>query len=194
VNRPRALARRVPATLAATLTGLAVTGPAAAFLDGPPARVTGGFGEDSCESCHFGNPENDATGRLRLHGLPETYEAGRTYELRIELARAGMQAAGFQLAIRDADGQAQAGTLEAPDGDGAAVQLIESRGIRFVQHDRDGAQPKSDDVAVWTVRWTAPAGGRVLAHASAVAGDGDSSQAGDFVFTIEVESVPADTR
>lgn len=194
MSRARALVRRGQATLAAALAGLALAAPAGAFLDGPPARVTGGFGEDSCAGCHFGNPENDVDGNLRLHGMPESYEPGRTYDLRIELVRAGMQTAGFQLAIRDAESQAQAGTLEPPEGHGAAVQLIESRGIRFAQHEREGAEPNPDDVTVWTVRWTAPASGRLLAHVSAVAGDGDDSQAGDFVYTIEAESEPANAH
>lgn len=185
----RAARRGAAAALAVLLAGGAT--PAAAFLDGPPARVTGGFGEDSCESCHFGNPENDAVGALRLHGFPSVYEAGRTYELRVELSRPDVQAAGFQMAVRHADNRAQAGTLRAPASADGRVRLTESRDTHFAHHGLAGTRPKTDGRAVWTLLWTAPdAGGRVLAHASAVAADGDGSQAGDFVYTIEVEALP----
>jgi hypothetical protein len=38
----------------------------------------------------------------------------------------------------------------------------------------------------WKLSWTAPeTAGKIFAHAAAVAGDGDESQSGDHVYTLE---------
>ncbi|MGH8203088.1 MAG: choice-of-anchor V domain-containing protein, partial [Steroidobacteraceae bacterium] len=156
------------------------------FRDGPPARVTGGFGEDSCAACHFGNPLNEGAGKLTLAGFPERFEPGRTYALELTLERPGMKAAGFQLAIRQADGKMQAGRIEVAQSDEPSIALLEERGVQFV-HQRTPAAPAAGESAVrWRLSWTAPeSGGPATLHAAAVAGDGDESQAGDFVYTLE---------
>lgn len=43
----------------------------------------------------------------------------------------------------------------------------------------------------WTVRWTAPDSGRdLVVNVSAVAADGDDSQLGDHVYTLEAVAEP----
>lgn len=156
------------------------------FRDGPPARVTGGLGEDSCAACHFGNALNEGAGKLMLAGFPERFEPGRTYALELTLDRPGMKAAGFQLAIRQAEGKTQAGRIEVPQSDEASIALLEERGVQFA-HQQAPAAPSTDEGAVhWRLSWTAPeSDGTATLHAAAVAGDGDESQAGDFVYTLE---------
>src|SRR5687767_10781229 len=83
---------------------------AGGFLDGPPPGYTGGFGEPNCTGCHFGSDVNAAGGSLQVTGLPRRPEPGREYRLMVTLRRQGMQAAGFQLTVRDSSGR-QAGTL-----------------------------------------------------------------------------------
>ena len=104
------------------------------FRDGPPARVTGGFGEDSCLACHFGNELNESRGQLMLGGFPGIYEPGATYELELALARPGMAVAGFQLAIRSDPESTQAGTLRVPATDESHMGLLSERGVQFAQH------------------------------------------------------------
>lgn len=165
------------------------------FRDGPPARVTGGFGEDSCAACHSGNALNEGTGKLTLAGFPERFEPGQTYALELTLKRPGMKAAGFQLAVRQADGKTQAGRIEVAKGDEASIALLEERGVQFAHH-RAPAAPSAGESAVrWRLSWNAPqSGGPVTLHAAAVAGDGDESQAGDFIYTLEriANAVPED--
>ena len=156
------------------------------FRDGPPARVTGGFGEDSCAACHFGNALNEGAGKLTLAGFPARFEPGETYALELTLERPGMKAAGFELAIRQADGKTQAGRIKVAETDEASVALLEERGVQFA-HQRAPAPPAAGESAVrWRLSWTAPeSGGAATLHAAAAAGDGDESQAGDFVYTLE---------
>ena len=155
------------------------------FRDGPPARVTGGFGEDSCAACHFGNALNESAGKLTLAGFPERFKPGRTYALELKLERPGMKAAGFQLAIRQAGDKTQAGRIEVAKADEASIALLEERGVQFA-HQREPAVPSADGSAVrWRLSWTAPkSDGPATLHVAAVAGDGDESQAGDYVYTL----------
>jgi hypothetical protein len=157
------------------------------FRDGPPARVTGGFGEDSCEACHFGNSLNDSAGKLTLSGLPEQFERGATYALELTLTRPGIKAGGFQVAIRNADNQSQAGRIVVPSDEEARVAILEERGVQFAQHRLAEAPAEGGDSLRWKLSWTSPdAGGPVTVHVAAVAGDGDESQAGDYAYAVEV--------
>jgi hypothetical protein len=159
------------------------------FRDGPPARVTGGFGEDSCAACHFGNALNDAAGNLTLSGLPEQFDPGATYPLELTLTRPGLKAGGFQLAIRQADDRSQAGRIAIPAEEEARVSILEERGVQFAQHRLAEEPAEGEDRLRWKLSWTAPtSAARVTAHVSAVAGDGDESQAGDFVYTLAIDS------
>lgn len=76
-------------------------------LAGP---FTGGFGEQSCHSCHFDYDLNMPDGVLELTGLPNTIEPGKIYELEVLIRRPDLGAAGFQLTSRFEDGS-QAGSF-----------------------------------------------------------------------------------
>ena len=143
------------ATAALTIALLPVTAVLALhFRDGPPARVTGGFGEDSCVACHFGNELNEGAGRLTLAGLPERFEPGATYALEIALTRPGMSAAGFQLAVRDSEDRTQAGGVTISDD--KRVAILDERGMQFVQHRLVAAPTTGEDTVRWQIAWTAP--------------------------------------
>lgn len=156
------------------------------FRDRPPAQVTGGFGGDSCIACHSDNALNDGVGRLMLEGFPERYTPGTTYDLELTLSRPpAITAAGFQLAVRFADSR-QAGMIQVPAEDQARIALLDERGVQYAHHQlAEPAAPASETVR-WRLSWTAPeAAGQVFVHAAAVAGDGDESQTGDYVYTLE---------
>lgn len=171
------------ALLAAPL-GAAVALAAAAFPDHAPAAMTGGFGERTCATCHFGAEPNDPAGTFAVEGVPERFVPGAEYALRVRLARPGMGAAGFQLSARYAEGPdagAQAGTLAA---EGAAEVRAEF-GVQYAGH-TDGRSAAAEGQAAWTVRWRAPErGGAVVFHAAANAADGDESPLGDHVYTVQ---------
>ena len=156
------------------------------FRDGPPAQVTGGFGGDSCIACHSGNAPNDDAGQLMLRGFPERYTPGTTYDLELTLSRQpAITAAGFQLAVRLAD-STQAGTISVPADDRARVALVDERGVQYAHHQLAEPAPSASESVRWKLSWTAPqAAGEIFVHAAAVAGNGDESQTGDFVYTLE---------
>jgi hypothetical protein len=163
-----------------------------AFPDAPPAQTTGGFGEDSCYACHFGGERNDAEGELVLRGWPERFEPGARYQLELSLERPGMAAAGFQLAVRTIDDAEQAGEIEILDEVAERVAIATAGDVLFVHQTQAGAAPDDSARTRWTVTWIAPARAEpIVVHVAAVAGDGDASQIGDHVYTLEHRAEPS---
>lgn len=162
---------------------------ARAYPLGAPPGVTGGFGEPTCQMCHFGADVNEPGGSLAIDGLPERYAPGETYRLIVRLRRGELGAAGFQLSART-DAGAQAGTLA---GGGMQTQVQPGTGgVQYAGHTEAGSGPTGPGAAEWTVSWTAPArgAGPVRFHASANAADGDNSPLGDHVYAAEKAVAP----
>jgi len=184
----------VASALVALLAGASAAAavPLGLFRDGPPAAVTGGFGEDSCHACHWGDDVNDPGGALRLLGVPKRFEAGEAYSIEVVLARPDMKVGGFQLAVRFSDDGNQAGTVKPGPEEEERVAVLEQGGVQYVQHRLEGITLPAPGTARWMVVWTAPEEGNPVSfHVSAVAGDDDESQIGDFVYTEESRSRPA---
>src|SRR5262245_49504169 len=158
-----------------------------AYREGPLPAMTGGFGEKTCATCHFDNPVNDPAGSLGVEGVPAAYAPGREYPITIVVRHSEAKRAGFELAVRFADGAGkghQAGTLRAPD---ARTQIVSVPGdsIRYIQHTKLGSDLVGPHEGRWTIYWTAPspAGGRVVFHVAGNAANDDASALGDFIYT-----------
>jgi hypothetical protein len=173
---------------------LLAAGPAArradAYAEGAPAGFTGGFGEQSCDGCHFDKALNEKPGQLTITGLPDRFTPGERYTLTITLSRPAMAVAGFQLAVRIENGGAQAGTLSPGPGEEKRVKIETQSNIQYANQRVEGSAPAEPGTARWSLLWTAPAtGGTVLIHAAANAADKDGSTRGDFVYTATASSV-----
>lgn len=186
--------RRAAAGLGVALATTApLAGHLARFPDAPPPATTGGFGEPTCVSCHFGVEVPDPAGAVAIEGLPEAYAPGRRYEIAIVLTRPGMERAGFQLSARFAGGPAeglQAGALRSL-GPGTAV--VADGGIAYLQQTAAGTGPGEPGRARWRAVWIAPdrAAGPVVFHVAANAANGDESPFGDHVYAVEARVAPA---
>lgn len=163
----------------------------AVYVDGPPAAHTGGFGEPTCEACHFGAPLDAPGGALTLEGLPAAYVAGEAYPLTISLHRPEMGLGGFQLSARFEDG-AQAGSMQPVDVN-TKVTEAES-GVQYIHHSFLGVTLTRPDTTRWTVVWQAPseASRPVLFHAAANAANGDNSPFDDHIYLQRATSHGAD--
>lgn len=164
------------------------------YQDGPPVAHTGGFGEPTCHGCHFDAEPNAPGGELALSGIPSVYRPGQTYHLTVSLRYGEMEAGGFQLSARFAEGDArgrQAGSFHALD-DRAKVTENARSGVQYAGHTRAGIRLPAGHATTWTLEWTAPfeASGPVAFHAAANAGNGDESQFGDRIYTAEAASRP----
>ena len=165
----------------------------ASASDVEPAR-TGGFGEMTCQQCHWENPLNDPAGRIEVTGIPDTYTPGEQYLITVTVARPDLRRAGFQMAARE-DGinmsaGSDAGTLRAMDELARTVRG-EAAGVTYVQHTEAGTAVKPEGTAAaWTIEWTAPEspGVPVLFHVAANAANDDASPLGDFIYTATARS------
>jgi hypothetical protein len=163
---------------------------ALAFPDAPPAAVTGGFGEDGCHACHFEFDVGSGDGGLQVSGWPAYYEPGKKYQLRLALKHSGMMNAGFQLAIRDGDG-AQAGVFLLTDDADEPIGVQTQSGVDYAQHTSARLGNPEEGRRSWQLTWQAPGDDRaVMLHVSAVAGDGDGSQVGDYVYQLSLGAEP----
>src|SRR5215831_7182886 len=86
-----------------------------AFLEGPPAAVTGGFGESNCTDCHSGTRVNAGSGHVSIT-LPQSYSSGVSYPITVTVFDSAQRRWGFELSSRNQAGK-QAGTLT-PGTDG----------------------------------------------------------------------------
>jgi len=163
----------------------------ARYPDGAPPAHTGGFGEPTCQACHFGGALNEPGGSLVIEGVPKVYRAGQRYELTVQLTRSAMASGGLQQAARLADGS-QAGTLDPMDGRVDVIQ-DDSSAIQYAQHADGGTTLSMPDTVRWMFTWT-PAQeetGTVVFHATANAANDDASAFGDFIYTVQAQSKPS---
>jgi hypothetical protein len=171
--------------------GVAAASPAApaAYKAGPAPAMTGGFGEMTCQKCHFDNALNARGGTIRVEGVPAAYVPGREYPLTVVVRRAGITRAGFEMSARFETGTPglagrQAGTFAAPS---PRMQIVSEPGrtVQYIQHTNIGSQTETSGVGRWTFTWTAPAvpGGAIRFNVAANAANDDASPLGDYIYT-----------
>ncbi len=153
-------------------------------IDGP---FTGGFGEESCHSCHFDYELNYPEGSLEIRGLNSTYKPGQTYEFEIALTRADMQDAGFQLTARFEDGSQAGGFLL---NDSLTFTPGIEGDVQYLQH-APGTRTVENSIKTWKITWIAPQQrtGDVIFNIAANAANGDQSEFGDWIYVEEVRVV-----
>ena len=172
----------------------------AVYLEGPPSGHTGGFGGDTCHTCHFENDLDAPGGSLTLTGVPDTFDPSATYRITVTLERPGMERAGFQLAARVGEGDGAggaAGVLQAPGGDERVQTVLGANGVTYAQHTESGTALTGVATASWTVEWSPPpASGAtaVVFHAAANAANYDASEFGDFIYTESATTRAAERR
>ncbi|SMO47164.1 choice-of-anchor V domain-containing protein [Fodinibius sediminis] len=152
---------------------------------------TGGFGEQTCRSCHFDYELNPAGGQLSVTGIPETIDRGERIEIQLRLTRDQMGRAGFQLAARYEDG-IQAGSFDISESNRIILTPSAPDSLEYVQHSSAGSKPLGDGRTSWTVNWKAPERitGNVVFNVVANAANGDQSEFGDFIYAREIRVQP----
>ncbi len=135
------------------------------------ARSGGIVNTDSGCTCHSGTPSSDVTPFMTLadgSALPETYEAGTTYELAFGFTGGpGDVAAGSQANMGGFNLVASKGDLAAKDGTTSvtAGQLT---------HTTEG-----NDQTSWVAQWTAPSAGSVDFQLTVNSVNGDSANSAE---------------
>jgi hypothetical protein len=152
-------------------------------LDG---RFTGGFGEQTCHSCHFDYDLNREGGSLTIGGIDGEYQPGKTYEITITVESEHLKNGGFQMTSRFEDGS-QAGTFEW-NGDRLRYTPSISDEVKYLQHGREGISPTAERKVSWTFLWNAPdeKANKVIFNIAANAGNDDDSAFGDWIYVREL--------
>jgi hypothetical protein len=156
-------------------------------LDG---AFTGGFGEETCRSCHFDYDLNMDGGSLTLDGVPESYQPGKDYEITVTLQAEQLEVGGFQMTTRFDDGS-QAGEFSW-DGDELMYTPSVTDEVKYLQHSESGTQQAEDRAIQWTFTWTAPEqdGEKVILNIAANSGNYDDSSFGDWIYAEEITLRP----
>lgn len=148
---------------------------------------TGGFGEETCHSCHFDYDLNQEGGALEILGIPAEIQPGHSYEIEISVERDDLTKAGFQLTSRFADGS-QAGVFELSDNERVMLTKAVPDSLQYVQHSPSGTMPSESSKTDWAITWQSPAtiGDSIYFNVAANAANGDQSEFGDWIYIKEV--------
>lgn len=152
-------------------------------LAGP---FTGGFGEETCHSCHFDYDVNWGEGSFSVSGIPETVQSKKTYEIEILIERDDLGKAGFQFSARFANGT-QAGRFAISENNRLMFTKEVPDSLQYVQHAIEGTEPVKEGMNRWQVEWESPASitDSVYFNIAANAANGDQSEFGDWIYVKE---------
>ncbi|HET8865841.1 MAG TPA: choice-of-anchor V domain-containing protein [Gracilimonas sp.] len=147
---------------------------------------TGGFGEETCHSCHFDYDLNWKEGELSVRGIPESVEAGKTYEIELIITRPDMGKSGFQMTSRFKNGR-QAGSFQIKENERVMFTKLVPDSIEYLQHSVKGTEPTKDGKNSWAVIWRAPmsVSDSIYFNITSNAANGDQSEFGDWIYRKE---------
>jgi hypothetical protein len=145
--------------------------------------MTGGFGDKTCHSCHFDQALNNPDGMFEISGIPASYQPDSGYVITLRIARPDLGKAGFALSTRF-DGKTPAGHLSPLDSTTSVSNSAETN--PYATHTEVGAMV-TGDTATFSVIWYAPieSGRSLVFNAAANAANGDDSEFGDWIYTLE---------
>lgn len=175
----------------ATVAGTSAKLHGKAYPEKLPGTFTGGFGEETCHSCHFDYPLNPGEGSLEVKGIPDSYAADNIYTFVISLHRKELGRAGFQISSRFEDGRQAGSFYIGADSSNLMFTDVNTK-VQYLQHSEEGSKTRSQSEHKWTIRWHAPEtnGESILFNVAANAGNGDASEFGDFIFAMEKKVAP----
>ncbi|MDA2926347.1 DUF5777 family beta-barrel protein [Acidobacteria bacterium AH-259-G07] len=157
-----------------------------AYSGGPLPRLTGGFQEQTCHSCHNSFPLNEGRtrgGLFYVSGVPKVYKEGSSYPITVVIGQPGQVRWGFELSIRFASSGSQAGQLVPVD---EMTQVKEEAGIQYIAHTARGTRKGTVNGPVeFHFNWIAPdsSGGSVLFNAAGNAANCSGDPTGNYIYT-----------
>ncbi len=152
---------------------------------------TGGFGEETCRSCHFDYDLNPDGGSLEITGIPTKISGEERINIKVTVEREVLGAAGFQLSARYSDGR-QAGSFDITGEDRMMFSRAVPDSLEYVQHSDVGTELTEENSSSWTLIWEAPesVSGPVIFNVAANAANSDQSEFGDFIYAREIKVHP----
>lgn len=162
-----------------------------ASSSGAPASHTGAPNEKTCATsgCHDDNKVNSGTAVLSiaLDNNATQYIPGKTYAIKVKVADSGINRFGFQIVALHNNALTNAGKFEIINHE--RTQMVKNSESlldrEYVTYTFDGTDAISTGTGEWIVNWTAPSvnEGDITFYASAVSGNDDETDKGDYTFT-----------
>lgn len=152
---------------------------------------TGGFGEETCRSCHFDYDLNPEGGSLNVTGIPKKISGRERLNIEVTVEREALGASGFQLSARYPDGS-QAGSFDIAGKDRIMFSTSVPDSLEYVQHSEAGTEPTEENSSSWILIWKVPesVSGPIIFNIIANAANGDQSEFGDFIYAREIKVQP----
>lgn len=152
---------------------------------------TGGFGEETCRSCHFDYDLNPEEGSLSITGIPKRISEKERIDIEITVERETLGAAGFQFSARYPDGS-QAGSFDIAGNNRIMFSTSVPDSLEYVQHSASGTEPMEENSNSWKLIWKTPESisQPVIFNIAANSANGDQSEFGDFIYAREIKVEP----
>lgn len=160
---------------------------ASPYSDGAPDGYAGNPpGNLDCTACHTTFPANSGSGGTNLLQMPGTFTPSLAYPVGVLVGHTGQSIWGFQLTALDSNGQS-AGVFFPASEDSVSIRVSEySNGQPdYVNQTAEGTLA-GRSFGLWNFFWLAPPPGTgpVDFYIASLAGDGDGTEEGDYVYTM----------
>lgn len=170
----------------------------AAYPEHLTGAYTGGFGENTCHSCHFDYDLNYEKGKFMVKGIPSKLLPDHRYTFEIVLKRDQIKKGGFQMTSRFVDGS-QAGEFENAEKSGISFTMQVPDSVQYIQHSSEGSTVSfyqsqysdyEDSEIKWNVIWRSPTQltDSIIFNVAANAANGDDSEFGDWIYVKEYKA------
>jgi uncharacterized protein (TIGR03437 family) len=131
-----------------------------------------------------------------LTGLPANYSPNQEINVTVTLNQANRARFGFQItALDDQGGRAGEMTVTDASRTQRITGVVLGKLREYIEHNFSGTAPNGANQGSWTFRWKAPAQsvGRVTFYIAGNAANGNGSNSGDFIYTINrsLDAAPA---
>ncbi len=168
------------------------------FSSGPPARRTGGTGDQLCVACHGGTAANGGPGSVKIT-LPAgaTYTPGTKQRIMVTVSDPDQVRWGFQLTARlNSDlTNGRAGDLTPTDAntqircDSGNIGTCKAGEVQFIEHTQPGTRNGTKTGATFEFDWMPPAAGAgsVTFYVAGNAANGNGSSSGDRIYTSSMQ-------
>lgn len=164
---------------------------------GAPVSSTGAPDERTCATsgCHDTYAPNIGRGSMNISidGAENGFEAGKTYDITIQVADKDTKRFGYQLVALNDDDKTNAGELKIIDNDRTQIVTndLKFKDRKYATYTLAGTEPFSDGLGYWKVKWTAPTSQKnITFYAATVIANNDDTDYGDYVLTSSLPLSP----
>jgi fibronectin type 3 domain-containing protein len=189
-NTYLSLPRRGRATLVVLLLAvpLIFSLMAGAYYNHPDAR-TGAPGEDTCQACHDTYGLNTGTGYVRITGIPDQYEPGRSYIATVMVYQYGETRLAFELTIVSSTSEQATGSITCIE----TTETMLSGAGKYLKTTRSGYDGAVNGTKTWQFQWNSPskAEAPITFYAVGMGSNCDNDEDDDWIYTTMVTTNPA---